>query len=71
MSKKESEFERYDRMKKLERENEAQKRKNYEFFEDDAKNKGRGKTKSNFVYQKKGKTKSFDIYEEEYEYMSN
>ncbi len=43
MSKKETEFDRYDRMKKLERESEAQKRKN-EFLEDDVTEKS-GKSK--------------------------
>lgn len=69
MSKKETEFDRYDRMKKMERESEVQKRKNVETL-DLGKNKKGGKAKSENETVKKRRVKDYAIVvEDEYDYV--
>lgn len=69
MSKKETEFDRYDRMKKIERESEFQKRKMAEPSKGGNDKKG-GKPKSNNSSFKKNRIKDYDmILDEEHEYV--
>ena len=63
MSKKETEFDRLDRMKKLEREAEITKRKNTE--EGISKKRTSGKPKTNIMQPKKNWAKDYDLALEE------
>ncbi len=66
MSKKESEFERYDRMKKFERETEVLKRKSFYEEEDEGKTVAKIRTNSG---SKKGRGKGYEkVLEEEFAY---
>ena len=71
MSKKETEFDRIDRMRKMEKEAEITKRKNSE--EDLSKKKGAGKPKVNTASpKKKNWTKDYDdAMGDEYEYINS
>lgn len=63
MSKKESEFDRYERMKKLEREAEMEKRKT-----SGAKKKS-GRPKHDLMEDDKDWTKNYEDYIDEYDYI--
>lgn len=66
MSKKETEFDRVDRMKKLEREAEMEKRKSDDSF---SKSKKGGRSKPFITSNKNEKSLYTEEYEEEYDYI--
>ena len=65
MSKKVTEFDRYDRMKKMERESEAQRRKAIEFASEPKKSRKTGK--SSMDTGRKGWMREYDPMEEEFQ----
>lgn len=66
MSKKETEFDRIDRMKKMEREAELEKRKSGDAF---GKNKKGGRSKPFMASNKNEKSLYFEEFEDEYNYI--